>query len=407
MREPYISYKATVEGLIRKINKKYSMERWNPIVYRDTKAEHEDLVAYYRMADVAVVSSIYDGMNLVAKEFIASQTDKKGVLLLSEFAGAAEELEGAILVNPYDIEEFSECIKRVLELPVEEKMCRIKTLQRQVRERDIYRWISDILKEVVILYSKRTQECCYLFDYIKEIPRDNIFLFLDYDGTLTPIVDSPDRAILSNDVKSLLIKLKETFPIAIVSGRALDDIMRLVTIEDLIYAGNHGAEMWVENKVFIGQQISDTKELLKKVVKELEETLSTIPGVIVEDKGITASIHYRMVNPNDICRLFDIFWKITDKYRGLFKITAGKKVFEMRPHGIWNKGDAVEWIMKNFGKGKTPIYIGDDITDEDAFRAVKGKGIAISVGKNEEADYYLKGQEEVKKFLLWIGNLQE
>jgi trehalose 6-phosphate synthase len=158
MKEPYISYKATVEGLVRKINKKYSLEGWNPIVYRDTKSEHEDLAAYYRMADMAIISSIYDGMNLVAKEFIASQVNKKGVLLLSEFAGAAEELEGAILVNPYDIEEFSECIKKVLDMPEEEKMCRINTLRRQVKEKDIYQWISDFLHDIKLLHGSQRQK---------------------------------------------------------------------------------------------------------------------------------------------------------------------------------------------------------------------------------------------------------
>ncbi|OGP65466.1 MAG: hypothetical protein A3K22_03905 [Deltaproteobacteria bacterium RBG_16_42_7] len=86
------------------------------------------------------------------------------------------------------------------------------------------------------------------------------------------------------------------------------------------------------------------------------------------------------------------------------RITTGKKVFEIRPHGVWNKGDAVKWIMDKFGKDRIPVYIGDDATDEDAFKAVRGKGIAISIGTNKEADYYLKNQEEIRRFLKWIGN---
>lgn len=406
MKEPYISYKARVEGLIRKINKKYSLENWNPIIYRDIKAEHKDLVVYYRMADIAIISSIYDGMNLVAKEFVASQIDKKGVLLLSEFAGAAEELEGAVLVNPYDIEEFSNCIKMALEAPVEEKTSRMKTLQKQVKEKDIYKWISDVLSEIMLTSSMKSQECCYLFDHIERIPKNNIFLFLDYDGTVTPIVDSPDKAILSEEMRSLIIRLKEIIPVAIVSGRTLHDIKQRVNIEKMIYAGNHGAEIWDGNKLVVGQQLSDSKKALKKIIRELKEALSCVQGVMVEDKGVTASIHFRMVNTQNLGRLFDIFWSIADSYKGLFRITSGKKVFEIRPYGIWNKGDAVKWIWKNFGKKRFPIYVGDDTTDEDAFKVIKGKGIGICVGRSPEADYYLETQEEVRMLLQWIGNFQ-
>ena len=406
MKEPYISYKATVEGLVRKINKKYSLENWNPIVYRDIKAEHEDLVVYYRMADMAIISSVYDGMNLVAKEFVASQVDRKGVLLLSEFAGAAEELEGAILVNPYDIEEFSDCIKKVLELPVKEKTSRMKTLRRQVKEKDIYRWMSDVLSEVVLISSTKLQECCYLFDHIDKIAKNKIFLFLDYDGTITPIVDSPDKAVLSEEMRSLIMNLKEIVPVAIVSGRSLDDIKRRVNIENMIYAGNHGAEIWDGSKLVVGQQLSDSKQVLEKIIKELKEALSSVKGVMVEDKGITASIHYRMVNTQDIWKLFDIFWSVADSYKGIFRITSGKKVFEIRPYGIWNKGDAVKWIWKNYGKKRIPVYVGDDETDEDAFKVIKGKGVGICIGSSPEADYYLESQEEVKRLLQWIGDFQ-
>ncbi len=406
MKEPYISYKATVEGLVRKINKKYSQEGWNPIVYRDTKSEHEDLAAYYRMADVAIISSIYDGMNLVAKEFIASQVNKKGVLLLSEFAGAAEELEGAILVNPYDIEEFSDCIKDVLDMTEEEKMCRINILRRQVKEKDIYRWISDFLREITVLHSRQKTKCQYIFDIIEEIPRDGIFIFLDYDGTLTPIVESPDKAILSEDMHSMIIKLKEIMPVAIVTGRSLNNIMDILKMKDIIYAGNHGAEIWDGKKLVMGKQLSESKKALEKIVRELKEVLSFVQGVIVEDKGITASIHFRMVASKDICKMHNIFWAIADGYKGLFSITSGKKVFEIRPHDIWNKGDAVKWIWENFANNRIPIYLGDDLTDEDAFKVIKGKGIGISIGKSKEAEFYLRTQEEVKKLLQWIGGFQ-
>ncbi|HDK41660.1 MAG TPA: trehalose-phosphatase, partial [Nitrospirae bacterium] len=406
MKEPYISYKAMVEGLVRKINKKYSSENWNPIVYRDVKAEHEDLAVYYRMADIAVISSVYDGMNLVAKEFVSAQVDGKGVLLLSEFAGAAEELEGAILVNPYDIEEFSDSIKKALEMSVREKKSRMKTLQRQVKEKDVYTWIYDVLGQMLLISGKKVRRCSYLFENIGTIPRNRIFLFLDYDGTVTPIVKTPDKAVMSEEMRSLIIKLQQTVPVAIISGRALNDLKQMVNIENMIYAGNHGAEIWDGTRLVKGKRASSSQKAMKQIIHELRTSLSAISGVVIEDKGITASIHFRMVSERNTGRVLDIFWSIADKYKDSFMVTTGKKVLEIRPRGIWNKGDAVKWICKNFGRKRIPVYVGDDTTDEDAFRAIKGKGIGICVGWNPESDYYLKTQDEVKQLIKVIGNFK-
>ncbi|PJA50716.1 MAG: trehalose-6-phosphate synthase [Syntrophobacterales bacterium CG_4_9_14_3_um_filter_49_8] len=187
IKEPYLSYRKAVEEIISKVNEKYSEAGWRPIIYIDTKVEHQDLVAYYRMADVAIISSVYDGMNLVAKEYIASQVDEKGGLILSELAGAADDLEGAILVNPYDIEEFSNSIKMSLMMSPREKASRMAILRRQVKENDIYKWNYDILREIVTISHTKNKKIFYLFDHINELKEKispNIFLFLDYDGTL-------------------------------------------------------------------------------------------------------------------------------------------------------------------------------------------------------------------------------
>jgi trehalose-phosphatase len=221
--------------------------------------------------------------------------------------------------------------------------------------------------------------------------------------TLTPIVESPDKAIIAEDMHSFIMKLNESMPVAIVTGRSIKNIMDIIKIEKMIYAGNHGAEIWDGSELVMGKQLSDSKKALEQIVNELQGALSKIKGVIVEDKGITASIHFRMVASQDICKMINIFWAISDNYKGLFTITSGKKVFEIRPKGIWNKGDAVKWIWKNLGEHRIPVYLGDDLTDEDAFKVIKGEGIGISIGKSEEADYYLESQDEVKKLLQWIG----
>ncbi len=403
MKEPYISYQKTVEKLIEKINRKYGTDDWKPIVYINKKLNHPDLVAYYRMADIGLISSIYDGMNLVAKEYIASQADEKGVLILSEFAGAADELEGAILVNPYDIENFADSIKMALEMPPEEKTRRMKLLRQQVEEHDIYKWILDIFRELTVISSTKHSKCLHFFDHVSEIgdrlSPERMFLFLDYDGTLTPIVESPDKAVLSGEIRSLLTELKERIPIAVISGRSLEDIMDRVGIGDIIYAGNHGAEIWDGEKRIVTTETSVNRELLQEFLERLKHALSHLPGVLIEDKGITASIHYRMVRVKFLAEVINIFWSIANDYREAFRITSGKKVFEIRPLNAWNKGDAVRWIWENLGRERVPLYVGDDTTDEDAFRVLKGIGLSLCIGCSPEADYYLKNQQEVKRFL--------
>lgn len=411
MKEPYISYKETVEGLIKKINKKYSKDGWRPIIYIDRKIEHKDLAAYYRLADVAIISSVYDGMNLVAKEYAASQVDEKGALILSELAGAADELEGAILVNPYDIEGFSDSIKTALSLPQKDKAARMSLLRTQIEENDIFRWVINIIHEMLAVSSMKSEKCRYLFDHIDEIKNrlkgKRPLLFLDYDGTLTPIVESPDMAVIPDDMRSLLTELRRLLPIAVISGRSLEDIKRRVGIEGIIYAGNHGAEIWDGEKTIASQQPFVSRDMLQEFLNRLKESLLPIKGVLIEDKGITASIHYRMVKERDLPKLFRIFTGISDDYKNAFKIVIGKKVFEIRPVDIWDKGDAVSWIMNNMGNGSAPIYIGDDTTDEDAFKILRGKGINICIGGNAEAEYYLKNQGEVKDILQWLLKQQQ
>lgn len=403
MREPYISYKKAVEDMVSKINKKYSIGNWKPIIYIDTKVEHKDLVSYYRAADVAIISSVYDGMNLVAKEYVASKPDEKGVLILSEFAGASEELEGSILVNPYDIEQFSECIKTALKMPEKEKVSRMAALRRLVSENNIHKWIIDILNEIAAIAAVKNRRCCYLFDNMDEVKKrvfnKDIFLFLDYDGTLTPIVEAPYNAVISDEMRSLIIKLKEHVPVAVISGRALKDIKGRVGIEDIIYAGNHGAEIWDGRKAIISQELEESRHLLEEVLEKLKKETSYIKGVLIEDKGITASLHFRNVNVRQVGDLFRIFEKFSMEYVENYRFITGKKVFEIRPVNIWNKGDAVLWIVENMGKHRFPVYIGDDTTDEDAYSILKNRGLSISIGGSANADYYIQNQGEVKDFI--------
>lgn len=243
-----------------------------------------------------------------------------------------------------------------------------------------------------------------------EIRRRVIFLFLDYDGTLTPIVNTPDKAKLSASTKKVLRGLtgSSCVKLAVVSGRSLKDIKRLMGLKGIIYVGNHGLEIDAPGLKFISPVSPRIKAVIRNISNELKNRLSSINGLIVEDKGLTLSIHYRRVARPDFIKMRTALQETAGHYlaRKKIRINKGKKVFEIKPPTEWNKGHAVLWLLKKMlarhgEKNVLPIYIGDDVTDEDAFRAIKNKGLIVFVGKSKksQAQYYLKDHKEVQNFL--------
>ena len=235
----------------------------------------------------------------------------------------------------------------------------------------------------------------------------NYFLFLDYDGTLTPIVKRPGMAELSRPRRNLLRKLARSphFLVAIVSGRMLSDITKRVGIKGIYYVGNHGFEVTGPKLKFTHPKAKTAKPILRKIKKELSRRLRDVKGIIIEDKILTMSLHYRLVRRSDTEKVKRAFQNIVRPFRRAKKIriTRGKKVFEIRPNAKWNKGEAVLWLLKKIGGRKKfiPVYIGDDTTDEDAFRALKRKGPTFRVGKTGKtlARYRIKNVRQVYQLL--------
>ncbi|MBU0574004.1 MAG: trehalose-phosphatase [Candidatus Margulisbacteria bacterium] len=213
------------------------------------------------------------------------------------------------------------------------------------------------------------------------------FLLLDFDGTLTPIVSRPRLAKLSAGRKNVLTKLakRKDLAVAIVSGRELDDLKRRVGLKDVIYIGNHGFQIEAGNRLVVHPIARKSQKLMERVYKELKAAMN-IAGVIIENKKYTLSVHYRRVKPGETGRVKRIFQKVTRPYLAnkKIKVTGGKKVFEVRPNVVWDKGKAVAWLLERYNKGNAiPVYIGDDTTDEDAFRYLNDKGETILVGRKK------------------------
>jgi len=237
-----------------------------------------------------------------------------------------------------------------------------------------------------------------------------IFLFLDYDGTLTPIAQSPDKAIIPREAMETLRALSKNpnCKVAIISGRALKDIKNKIGLERMIYAGNHGMEIDGPKIKFKIPVSMGYMTILKKIKAILKKKLSKIKGAIIEDKGLTLSVHYRLVDAKDAWLVKTIFHETLAYYivSDKIKIRPGKKVLEIRPPLEWDKGKIVLWLLarRKFILNEEPcipIYIGDDITDEDAFRVLKNIGLTVFVGGpgSSHAKYYLKNTQEVAEFL--------
>jgi trehalose-phosphatase len=248
------------------------------------------------------------------------------------------------------------------------------------------------------------------FFEIKKSP--HVFLFLDYDGTLTSIVSTPEKAKLPPRVRQSIKRLQKNprYTIAIISGRSLKDIKRMVGIRGLIYAGNHGLEIEGVRSRIPRPVSGATSSIIKKIRSALERELRGIRGARVEDKGCTLSVHFRLVNYRQRPLVKKIFRDIVrpDVSSGKIKVSSGKMVLEVRPAVEWGKGNAVLHIIAG-KRGAMPVYIGDDLTDQDAFRAIRGRGISIFVGRPERAiraDYFLRGPKDVKDFIARLLDLQ-
>ena len=249
----------------------------------------------------------------------------------------------------------------------------------------------------------------YLFDRIKKILErfrvaERLFLFLDFDGTLTPIVSRPEEAHLSEEMKSLLLDLKKNGRVllAIVSGRSLKDIRGRVGLRGIYYVGNHGLEIFEPKH---GAESLVPKKMIKAlggIRDRLNHQFRDREGVFVEDKGYALAVHYRNVDPRCVPPILMGLKEEIKNSMAPLCLGFGKYVFEVRPRSVVNKGIAVLALLDRVDQdGVLPIYIGDDQTDEDAFRALRRKGITVLVGfpSLSSARYYVKDPSEVFRFL--------
>ena len=411
----YEQLKREIDQAVGRINGRFSESGWTPIHYLVRSLPPEELVPLYRLADVALVTPLRDGMNLVAKEYVAAQLDNDGVLILSEMAGAAEELQEALLVNPFDVEAVADALAAALAMPPDERRARMSILRDRVRSNDVHAWVDRFLtaadvasgaaRASVLSPAERIQRA--LTRWLGD--RQAVALFLDYDGTLTPLVDDPATAVLAEDARQLLRQASATprLDVTIVSGRALSDLSTLVNVPGLTYVGNHGFEIEGPGVSFRHEKLDRFRRALDEAATDLRAL--AVPGARVEHKGCTLSFHLRGVERVSADAARDRASSILRRRH--LRATLGNAVVEGRPTVDWHKGHAVLYVLRQRHGADWPartraLYIGDDMTDEDAFRSLRGIGRSIWVGpgQSEWADFRLPDPDAVLRLLRWLAS---
>lgn len=391
----YVDMRREIEEKVSAVNGKFSSLSWQPIIYRYNHLNFEELCALYQSADVALITPLRDGMNLVAKEYVASCLDK-GVLILSELTGAASELAEAILVNPTDMSEVADAIETALTMPVTEQQNRISFMQRRLAEYDVMKWIHDYIdvlgqvkveqerSQVNILDGASTSE---MLEAFKKAGKRCIFL--DYDGTLAPYQKLPSQAAPS---KELLHFLKEfsadsRTEVVIISGRDGDTLNNWLGHLPLTLVSEHGALIKYRGGDW-QQQVTVSPEWKDKIRPLLELFVTRCVGSFIEEKKNTLAWHYRNTHP-------DLGFNRSRELRNsLLQLTAntplqvldGNKVLEIRLMGI-DKGATAQKLMDHFNPDFM-FCMGDDTTDEDMFRVLRDKAYTVKIGNGTTAAKY-------------------
>jgi trehalose 6-phosphate synthase/phosphatase len=407
----YNDMKRSIEEQISTINGKNSTLHWQPIIYRYNHLSFEELCALYQAADVALITPLRDGMNLVAKEYVASCIDK-GVLVLSELTGAASELNEAILVNPTDVEEVANGIHTSLVMPLIEQRSRLSYMQRRLAEYDVQKWTTDFLDQLMI--TKKDQEALKVNILHEEDVRQIVEHFkrshrrcilLDYDGTLAPYQKLPSMAAPSQELIDLLKNLSSNpeNEVVIISGRDVATLEKWLGKLPLNMIAEHGACIRYKNGEW-KEVVTINTEWKDQVRPLMQLFVDRCAGSFIEEKKSTLAWHYR----NTSGELG--FVRSRELRNSLLQLTAntslqvidGNKVLEVRMIGV-DKGVASTNMLAHI-QPDFVLCIGDDATDEDMFRAIRDRGYTIKIGRaNTAAQFTILSQREVYPFLSQIG----
>jgi trehalose 6-phosphate synthase/phosphatase len=409
----YKELRQEVDELVGKINGEFSTPDWTPITYIRRGIPPTELAALYALADLAWVTPLRDGLNLVAKEYVACQQDGAGVLVLSEFAGAASEMGEAFLVNPYDEERTAETIERALELPADARRERMTALHKRVLRNNVFAWGDRFLANLREAANERAGNFSEKPQALPVEPAVAAFqqaaqrrLLLDYDGTLVPYANRPQDAVPPPELAELLATLAAdpATAIAVVSGRSRHDLERWFgEVKGLWLAAEHGAIMRSPETMRWELYRPDYTSVWKEqVFPVLEHFMDRTPGSLIEEKEFSLVWHYRMADPefgewlaNELVSNLEQMLADTE-----LRAYRGQKTVEVKP-GWANKGEVLARLSQSAPRAEFCLAAGDDRTDEDLFARLPEDAWTIHIGdRHTRAKYCLSDSHELRRLLM-------
>jgi trehalose 6-phosphate synthase/phosphatase len=409
--EQYQDMKKQIDELIGKINGRFGSLDWMPIIYQYKFLSFQPLVALYSISDVALITPLRDGMNLIAKEYLATRTDKTGVLILSEMTGAADELGEAVIINPNNYEEIAEALKTALEMPPAEQKERNQVMQNRLANYDVIRWANDFIQELLSvqeqqkIFTLRLLEDSIQEQLLKEYKKaKRRIIFLDYDGTLVPFVSDPQRAVPSAEILKTLTSLSADSEndIILISGRDKATLLSWFGKVDVGLVAEHG--VWIKEKSREWQLIKPLKNDWKpQILPILKIYVDRLPGSFLEEKEFSIVWHYRKADPElAAVRAKELVDEMVNFTANIdIQILQGSKVVEIRNSGV-NKGTAGMHFLAKLSYDFI-LAIGDDWTDEDLFKVLPNTAYSIRIGTTPSyAKYNLRNYREALNFLAEI-----
>jgi trehalose 6-phosphate synthase/phosphatase len=413
--DKYNELKIEIDEAVGSLNGKYATMEWTPIQYYYRNLPFHEMVALYFISDIALVTPFRDGMNLIAKEYVASQTEGKGVLILSEMAGASNVLLDAIHINPNDIEDISNALFQALNMPNKEQKQRIEKMQQQIRENTVQRWASNFIENLEKLYQIQREINEKVLTEEKQLNILNHFfkatqaiLFISYDGSVVPYKEDPDKAFPDKEVLGLFRNLSELpkLKIVLISGRDHLTLSRWFGDIKIDIVAEYGTQLRENNRWTQMQILHD--EWKDEIYIILNEFMSKTPGSFIEEKSYSLAWHYRSSDA------FLADMRIQDLINSLIypctkhnlEIIDGDKVIEVKPVGVDKKTVLRHWLNKK--QWDFVLALGNDKTDEDLFDILPQNAFSIRVGKRQtNAKYTLRYFNESLVFLKKLANFKQ